>query len=396
MKATSGAHYVALDHVRAVAVLLVFVWHFTHGPRGYPVPYEGSPIWGPLVLFDEGHVGVSLFMTLSGYLFAKLLEGRRVKYHLFLWNRILRLSPLFIVVMLVNAVSKAVDAGDVRAGYWFLLSLPRGFVLPSWPNGAWSIAVELHFYLLLPLLLFLQKRTSLWLGLVLTLALSFRTHLFIEYGEVQSLAYWTIVGRLDQFILGILAFNARKFFTHAHLKIAFILVIFISIYYWFDKQGGFYLFDGYPSASPIWIVLPTLEGIAFASAIAWYETSFSQRGGGVISDALSKIGEYSFSIYLLHVFVVFHAANWIHTHVLDISNFYVALPVALLVFAPMIPVGYVSMKLIEQPFLRLRRPYYVKNDTAADGVSGQCHANGQNAHTHSVSSEPVVAAYVER
>jgi|GEM_PF-4028732 len=99
MKATSGEHYVALDHVRAIAAMLVFVWHFLHGLHGSPVPFEGTPVWGPLVLFDEGHVGVALFMTLSGYLFAKLLDGKRVVYHLFFWNRALRLMPLLLFLL---------------------------------------------------------------------------------------------------------------------------------------------------------------------------------------------------------------------------------------------------------------------------------------------------------
>lgn len=360
MKSTSGAHYIALDHIRAFAALLVFVWHFTHGLHGHPVPFEGVPIWGPLVLFDEGHVGVALFMTLSGYLFAKLLEGRQVKYHFFFWNRILRLFPLLFVVMLTNAILSAVEAGNLRAGYYYFLSLPKGFIFPSWPNGGWSITAELHFYLLLPLLLFLQKRTSLWLGLVLILAIIYRTHLYIQSGEVQSLGYWTIIGRLDQFILGILAFNFRRLFTNSHVLITVIFVVFTSIYYWFDLKGGFYLFHGYPSPSPIWIVLPTIEGLAFAAAIAWYETSFSHKGGK-ISNTLSKVGEYSFSIYLLHVYVVFRAAELIHTRVINISNFYIALPFALLFFILMVPVGYLSMKLIEAPFLQLRRPYYVKD-----------------------------------
>jgi peptidoglycan/LPS O-acetylase OafA/YrhL len=131
-------------------------------------------------------------------------------------------------------------------------------------------------------------------------------------------------------------------------------------------QGGFYLNGGYPSPARIWIVLPTIEGIAFASLIAWYDTSFAQRGGH-ISSALSTIGGYSYSIYLLHFFVVFDAAEWIHENVLDISNFLVALPIAVVALGAMVPVGYLSMKLVEEPFLRLRQPYCLKIGEAETG-----------------------------
>lgn len=135
MKSTSGEHFIALDHVRAIAAMLVFSWHFMHALHGSPVPFEGAPIWGPLVLFDEGHVGVALFMTLSGYLFAKLLDGKKVLFRLFFFNRLLRLMPLLLVVMMVNVVAEAVRHGSLQAAYRYAMTLPRGLVLPTWPNG---------------------------------------------------------------------------------------------------------------------------------------------------------------------------------------------------------------------------------------------------------------------
>lgn len=359
MKSASGAHFIALDHVRAVAVLLVFVWHFVHGRNGYPSPFEGAPFWGPLVLFDEGHVGVSLFMTLSGYLFAKLLDGNRIRYLYFVWNRILRLFPLLILVMIANAIMSAVKARNWAAGYWYLLSMPSGLVLPTWPNGGWSITAELHFYLTLPALLYLRRKASILLVGILVLTIALRYCLYREAGEVQSLAYWTIVGRIDQFVLGILAFHHRRIITHRHTAVLTITIAFISIYYYFDVQGGFYHFGGYPSPSSIWVVLPTIDGIAFASAIAWYDTSFAHTRGK-FSTALSKVGEYSYSIYLLHFFIVFHAARWIGTYLLDISSFYRAFLFSLLVFVSLLPIGYLSMRFIERPFLRFRRDYRVK------------------------------------
>ena len=84
MKSSSGTHFIALDHVRALAALIVFTWHFLHSFDGYPIPFEYVPMLPPFALLDEGHTGVALFMTLSGYLFAKLLAGRRISYRLFL------------------------------------------------------------------------------------------------------------------------------------------------------------------------------------------------------------------------------------------------------------------------------------------------------------------------
>jgi hypothetical protein len=38
----------------------------------------------------EGHTGVALFMTLSGYLFAKPVGDHRIDYPSFLWSRAVR------------------------------------------------------------------------------------------------------------------------------------------------------------------------------------------------------------------------------------------------------------------------------------------------------------------
>ena len=62
MRSSSGEHFIALDHVRALAAFMVFAWHFTHAENGYPVPFEYVPALFPFSLLDEGHTGVALFM----------------------------------------------------------------------------------------------------------------------------------------------------------------------------------------------------------------------------------------------------------------------------------------------------------------------------------------------
>src|SRR5947209_4560869 len=94
MRSSSGAHFIALDHVRALVAFMVVTWHFTHAGYGYPVPLDYIPAIFPFALLDEGHTGVALFMTLSGYLFAKLLDGASIDWKAFIWNRVVRLLPL--------------------------------------------------------------------------------------------------------------------------------------------------------------------------------------------------------------------------------------------------------------------------------------------------------------
>src|SRR5947209_615945 len=107
MKSSSGEHYIALDHIRALAAFFVFTWHFNHSSNGMPVAFASAPAVFPLALLDEGHTGVALFMTLSGYLFAKLLWGKDINFAGFIWNRFIRLTPLLIVVFALRAINSS-------------------------------------------------------------------------------------------------------------------------------------------------------------------------------------------------------------------------------------------------------------------------------------------------
>ncbi|MCP8899373.1 acyltransferase [Gilvimarinus sp. HB14] len=332
---------------------MVFAWHFLHSSSGDPVPFEGVPAFFPFALLDEGHTGVALFMGLSGYLFAKLLEGRRLHYGWFLWNRAIRLLPLLVFVIAVVAFTKW-WAGESLIHLW--RAVYKGVIYPTLPNGGWSITVEFHFYLLLPVFLALATRRGWYLLLVVAGAIVVRAYLWFERGEVQSLAYWTLVGRVDQFLLGMVAYRYRHWFVGRHARVTCILLLFAAFYAWFDWRGGFYLQPSYPSPNAVWVYLPALEGVAWAVLIAWYDGSFRPRPAGV-SGVVAKIGAYSYSIYLFHFFIVFRAADWVDGHIMSIGNFYVAVLWSLLAFVLMWPVGYLSFRYIESPFLRWRRSY---------------------------------------
>lgn len=333
---------------------MVFTWHFIHSDNGYPVRFDFVPALFPFSLLDEGHTGVALFMTLSGYLFAKLLDGKTIDYRAFLWNRALRLLPLLVVVILIVGVQTFVR-GEGLSSYAY--SIARGIYYPSLPNGGWSITVEFHYYVILPLFLWMLRKSKLLPISIVVGAMALRWFVYHRTGEIQELAFWTIIGRMDQFALGMLVYQFRAYLARRHFIAIGTIIAFALFYWYFDSQGGFLQNPSYPSPSSLWILLPTIEGAAYAVGIAWYESSFSPSTTGV-SGFIGRIGAFSYSIYLLHFFVVFYAARFVHERIMDISDFYLACLWSAVFFLLMMPVGYVSFRFIEAPFLRLRK-YYI-------------------------------------
>jgi peptidoglycan/LPS O-acetylase OafA/YrhL len=342
MRSSSGLYVSKLDHVRAIAAFLVYCWHFVH----VHVPFDLVPAFLPLSLLEEGHIGVALFMTLSGYLFAKIIDGRPLDLRRFYKNRFLRLVPLLAVVLAYWAAR-----GDMG-----LQAFLKGFFLPVWHSGAWSVAVELHFYALFPAILWLQRgnRTGALVALFMA-SIVMRFGIWAATGNVQDLSYWTIGGCIDLFVAGMLWHELAKrdaIRRHAGKLLATALAAIVIGWHQFNLAGGFWG----TTHSPLWIVIPTLQGLALGAAIVGYEFSnvkLPQR----IDHGLAKIGEVSYSIYLLH-FIFYPTIVKQLTHAgFDMASFPVALSFAILVFPLMVAIACVSYHLIEKPFLRLRQSY---------------------------------------
>jgi rhamnosyltransferase len=137
---------------------------------------------------------------------------------------------------------------------------------------------------------------------------------------------------------------------------AAVATAFMLYYYWFDLAGGFGKLGGtYPSPSPLWIIHPTIEAVSYATLIAYYDSSFTPSATG-ISGFIGRMGAYSYSIYLLHVFIVFKLP-WILLRWFDLTNFYIAITAAAVCYFCMYPIAWLSFRYIEKPFLRFRLRY---------------------------------------
>jgi peptidoglycan/LPS O-acetylase OafA/YrhL len=149
---TLGTRFTALTGLRAVASLAVVGTHAAFWTGRYAGDTLGL-IWARL------DFGVALFFALSGFLLFRpwvstLSEpadapdtGR------YAWNRVLRIIPAYWVVVVVAFVAVSSPTGTGLDGLVRQLTLTHIYGADHIHNGitqTWSLATELAFYLLLP------------------------------------------------------------------------------------------------------------------------------------------------------------------------------------------------------------------------------------------------------
>ena len=208
-----GAYLPELESLRGIAIVLVYAFH-TDGILGFLFRNRAGT-WPPLpiALVWAGHTGVSLFFVLSAFLLSLpfLVEadgGRRVSRRDFYVRRALRILPLFYVAVLVATVATAHGVRDLRHAipYLTFTFFWPGLATSLQPFNAawWSLAVEIQFYALLPLiaLAFGRSRTTTLLSLA---AFAVVWVAILASPLNPPFVYFTVLGRAPLFLCGILA-----------------------------------------------------------------------------------------------------------------------------------------------------------------------------------------------
>jgi len=176
----------SLDKLRGIAVLLVL---FTHTPN---VLKGQIALWFQ-AYFEPGYIGVDLFFALSGFLITRILladKERGATMRGFWIRRAVRIFPAAYLTLAVVAVWRPGPelpwVATYTSNFYFL-----GQHAPSPLGHTWSLAVEEHFYLVWPLLLFgLSRSKSLLviLGGLIPLAAATAWFVIARY-PAEQLAY---------------------------------------------------------------------------------------------------------------------------------------------------------------------------------------------------------------
>lgn len=275
-----------IQALRGLAASMVVVCH-TAG--NYQHHYGG---WR----WENGRSGVDIFFIISGFVMAvSALSKPNLTAGQFLRQRIVRIVPLYwimtsimLIKMHIPMLSPAGHA-EASASYviYSLLFIPYrnsiGEIVPVVGQG-WTLCYEMFFYLLLSIALLLKKRDIRFTGgilIVISLAGMF-------YRDTWPAVASLINPIMIEFLLGLLIGSALiKFNDRVNAFLGLVGIV------------GLILIPVSTEYRPLVWGIPAL--LLVQSSTRWNR----------IPEAILKIGDASYSLYLSHIFVVLFISRMI-------------------------------------------------------------------------------------
>jgi peptidoglycan/LPS O-acetylase OafA/YrhL len=366
------SHLPVLDGVRGLAVLMVLLFHFL----GAAPPSS----WVERAIVDVtkyGALGVELFFVLSGFLITGILyDTHQAPFYFrnFYMRRLFRIFPLYYgalaLVFLVAPLIPLLRGPtldyllDRQAWAWLyavnIYIAKNGEWSFSYLNHFWSLAIEEHFYLFWPLVVFALARRPRAL-ITVSLAIALGAMLARIAGSLMGINWWTTYTltpfRLDGLALGaFLAVTARQpggleRLTRA-LPLAAAVAGALAVPTYVLASGEGLDFVMAVRAALIEILLACLLMWALTAAERSLVSRFFRHRLMVF------LGTYSYGLYVYHHFISYYLSSnrtdlelapWLGSHLAA-----VALQAALGISAS-VAVAYLSYELFEKRFLRLKR-----------------------------------------
>lgn len=342
-----SSHYDYIDSLRAFAILLVIM---VHSSQRFGITCIGK-LDGAL---GCGMYGVQMFFIASAFtLFLSYKNRQAIEKHYmlnFFIRRFFRIAPLYyigIIYYYFQNCRGSVSVGEFAANVCFVND-----VHPLWMNhlvpGGWSIAVEMTFYLLVPLLFCKIKNIgqavrAFLLAIVCNALLRFLMLLIpicIEPHWIwtEFLYYW-LPNQLPVFLMGVIMYfivvekNSLKDVPSLYwLLIAAVLLV--------NK-----MFD---------LRLLIFSNHWFALIFLLFGIALSKKQFVIFVNPITKyIGKVSFSMYLVHFAVMY----WLERFgCMPHLNIHPALNYALwyvMVVIITVAISTITYNVIEQPFQNL-------------------------------------------
>lgn len=404
----SRRHLPALDGIRGLAILVVLLHHFTPAATGG----TATTRW-LLTVLHSGWVGVDLFFVLSGFLITGILLDTRHRpgyFRDFFARRALRIMPLYFGTLAVlfgvlpllawigmrsetlgwlfsKTTNELHDLQSRQHWLWLYLTNVRigldqqrlGVV-----NHFWSLAVEEHFYLFWPLVVWaLSPRRLLWACLgCIVIAPVFRATLWIS-GFDPVVSYVLTPCRVDSLAFGGLGALLLRSASLARLLprlmlqmgagATVLLLAMVLGYGRFDRDDplvtilGFSLLAAAFMSLTVSAALVPAQSCETRSRLTRLSLARSRLTRLLSAGWLMSLGRYSYGIYVLHHFLTEPMRRLLPWNLLtQVTGSYLAAIVlhALAGLVVSYIVAWVVYHAFERRFLRLKRHFESPSDAS--------------------------------
>jgi peptidoglycan/LPS O-acetylase OafA/YrhL len=303
----------------------------------------------------EGTYGVSIFFIISGFILAlpfaenKLLDGKPVILKAYLWRRVTRLEPAYIITLTGYFILRIwayhyETFSELLPHYAASLFYIHNIVYHahSSVNGvAWSLEVEIQFYLLMPLLAYLYNIKNkvarrILFSILIIVGIIYSYYHEYDIANFLNKACYFFCGMLlaDLYLLNKKDYNGRSYTILAVLL--FILSFFIPAYY----QSVYYC------VAKISVVF-----------IFFFLAFNNQRLKSWLSfTPIAIIGGMCYSIYLLHIGVLGLLRHGF-AHIIFSSNAWINVSIhCVCAIAAILIVSGIFFLLVEKP--TMKRDWY--------------------------------------
>jgi peptidoglycan/LPS O-acetylase OafA/YrhL len=349
-----------LDIIRGVSILFVFVFHLSQAYVDYSlmkiydlsqfIPTKYIKLLSISPIAHGGTIGVFMFFLLSGYLIhLKYSENKSFNFLSFYTKRFWRIAPVYYIVLTLLFLYYQDKINDLNTWNYlihifFAHNLYESAFYSINPSF-WSIAVEIQFYLIFPLLLFLYKKQDLLKVFLLLLFVSFLIFIvnFTENVAILStfkfIFIWVFGGVLSKYQTFIQQ-KITPIFSSKFVLVTLIIYSLINYVFYQNINIFFYYFVSF-----------LISVILFIYVL--YNNSFTKCK---IAKNVSKkffmfLGMCSYSFYLIHQPFI----SYIHKYkFINTPNYYLNIVIeSSLIFVIILLLSYFIYILFEVKFISL-------------------------------------------